>query len=411
MSNIATIKMKLNVLFSGLVLTTMLAACGQAPVDPETPYVIEGELTGVSDSIVVRLFQYDGNVGTMVASDTLIDGHFRFEQVMAESLNRMGISVMEDGFPSMSRTIYVAPGAQIKVKGHNSHIYTWDVESKVPEQQEYEKMMQDTKADYDIYQELAIEDNRLYQEYARLRRSGDESEETQARIQEIRNQRKALTEQEDSISNIAQSKQLAAMKKLKPSQPWLEQLASLASMCMAYPDYKFRNDAIELYNSLPEDIKSSLQGQEIYAGLYPPEEAQDGADFPDATFYDLQGNEHHIAEHKGKYILLDFWSSGCGPCILAFPEMKQVYEKYQDRLAIVSMSTDTDSRWRKASEEHDITWSNWNEGKGTGGLYAHYRIRGIPYYVLINPEGKIEQRMMGYGENMFTELFAELLGE
>ena len=101
MSNIATIKMKLNVLFSGLVLTTMLAACGQAPVDPETPYVIEGELTGVSDSIVVRLFQYDGNVGTMVASDTLIDGHFRFEQVMAESINRMGISVMEYGFPSM----------------------------------------------------------------------------------------------------------------------------------------------------------------------------------------------------------------------------------------------------------------------------------------------------------------------
>ena len=91
--------------------------------------------------------------------------------------------------------------------------------------------------------------------------------------------------------------------------------------------------------------------------------------------------------------------------------MKQEYEKYQDQLAIVSMSIDTDSRWRKASEKHDITWSNWNEGKGTSGLYAHYRIMGIPYYVLINPEGKIEQRMMGYGENMFTELFAELLGE
>ena len=67
------------------------------------------------------------------------------------------------------------------------------------------------------------------------------------------------------------------------------------------------------------------------------------------------------------------------------------------------MSTDTDSRWRKASEEHDITWSNWNEGKGTGGLYANYRIMGIPYYVLINPEGKIEHRIIGYEENMFTE--------
>ena len=402
--------MKLQVLFSGLVLASLLAACSKAPVDPETPYVIEGELTGVPDSIVVMLFQYEGNVGTMVASDTLTDGHFRFEQVMAESLNKLGISVMGDGFPSMGRTIYVAPGAQIKVKGLNTHIFTWDVESKVPEQLEYEKIMQASKADYDVFQDLAIEDDRIYQEYARLIRSNDDSEETQARIQELRDLRRALGVQEDSISDIAKRKEIAAMKKLKPSQPWLEQLGSLSRMCMTNPDYKFRKDAIELYGLLPEDIKSSLKGQEIYVGLYPPEEAKNGADFPDATFFDLQGNEHHIAEHLGKYILLDFWSSGCGPCILAFPEMKQVYEKYQDKLAIVSMSIDTDSRWRKASDDHDITWSNWNEGKGTGGLYANYRIMGIPYYVLINPEGKIEKRMMGYRENIFEELFAQLFG-
>ena len=403
--------MKLHVFFSGLVLASMLAACGKTPIDPETPYVIEGELTGVPDSIVVMLFQYDGNVGTMVASDTLTEGHFRFEQVMAESLNKMDISVIGDDYPSMGRTVYVAPGAQIKVKGHNNHIFTGEVESKVPEQLEYEKIMQDAKADYEVFQDLAIEENRFYQEYVRLIRSGDDSEETQARIQELRDLRRALGVQQDSISDIARRKEIAAMKKLKPSQPWLEQLGSFTRMCLAYPDYKFRNDAIELYDLLPEDIKTSLKGKEIYAGLYPPEEAKNGADFPDATFLDLQGNEHHIAEHKGKYILLDFWSSGCGPCILAFPEMKQVYEKYQDKLAIVSMSIDTDSRWRKASDNHDITWSNWNEGKGTSGLYTNYRIMGIPYYVLINPEGKIEKRMMGYRENVFMELFAELLGE
>lgn len=374
-------------------------------------FIIVGELTGVPDSVVVRLFQYDGNVGTMIASDTLSDGHFRFEQVMAESLNRMGISVLEDGFPSMGRIIYVAPGAQIKVSGHNNHIYTWDVESKVPEQLEYEKIMQDSKADYDIYQNLMIDYNRLSTEYTSLRSSGDASDETKARIRELRDLRNVVYEQMDSISEIAQTKQFAAMKKLKPSQPWLELLGNLSRICIARPDYKLRKDAIELYGLLPEDIKTSLKGQEIYVSLYPPEEAQDGADFPDATFYDLQGNEHHIAEHQGKYILLDFWSSGCAPCIFAFPEMKQVYEKYQDRLAIVSMSIDTDSRWRKASEDYDITWSNWNEGKGTGGLYANYRIMGIPYYVLINPEGKIEQRFRGYEENMFTEFFTELLGK
>jgi hypothetical protein len=93
---------------------------------------------------------------------------------------------------------------------------------------------------------------------------------------------------------------------------------------------------------------------------------------------------------------------------MAFPEMKQMFEQYGDRLAIVSMSTDTDRRWRKASEEHDITWSNWNEGKGNGGLYSHFEIIGIPYYVLVNPEGKVEKQLMGYREGAFKTLFSEL---
>ena len=138
-----------------------------------------------------------------------------------------------------------------------------------------------------------------------------------------------------------------------------------------------------------------------------------GDDCPDAVFHDLQGNQHRISEFKGKYILLDFWSSGCGGCIAAFPEMKQVYEQYADRIAIISMSIDTDRRWRQASEKHDITWNNWNEGKGTGGLYTRFPSgSGIPYYVLVNPEGKIEKQMLlGYTEGMFKTLFAELFNE
>ena len=71
----------------------------------------------------------------------------------------------------------------------------------------------------------------------------------------------------------------------------------------------------------------------------------------DTDLYDLEGNLHHLTELKGKYILLDFWSSGCGPCIMSIPEMGEVQEKYKDRLAIVSLSSDTEKIWKAASKK------------------------------------------------------------
>ena len=76
----------------------------------------------------------------------------------------------------------------------------------------------------------------------------------------------------------------------------------------------------------------------------------------DADLYDLEGNVHHLADFKGKYIMLDFWSRGCGPCLMALPEMKEVAEMYKDRLTIVSLSIDTKKGWETASKTHEMTW-------------------------------------------------------
>ena len=316
-------------------------------------------------------------------------------------INKLSLIVADDDFPLLSRTIYVKPGTQVKVKGSGNHIMTWNVESKVLEQMAYDELQ--AIPEYEPYQDIALLRTKVIDELYRIDRKTEKE-----RFAEVYSRYKAINEQDDSIMNIITAKQIVIMKHTKPSEPWLNELFGFARMSNAYPDYAYTEDAKALYQSLPEEMKQTKQGLEIYANLYPPKQAMNGDDFPDADFYDLDGNLHHIADYKGKYILLDFWSSGCGPCIKAFPEMKEVYEKYGDKLAIISMSVDTESRWRKASEKHDITWSNWNEMKGEGGLYTNYRIRGIPYYVLINPEGKIEKQIKGYSEDSFKTMFSEL---
>ena len=383
----------------------LLTACSEKPVSPDTPYVIEGEVTGINDGLEIRLIEFDGLVGSQIAVDTVSNGKFRFEQVMHEpELNWLAILVTSDETPGNACAIYVEPGAHIKVIGHDNHVYTWDVVSKVPEQQANKELIEAAKAEWEEYQSLAIASHKALNEYREIDR-----EKEPERRKEAYNLYKRINDQMDSMYVKIQGKEIEQMKKMKPSKPWMRELETMSEMAGAYEDYANRENVIELYNSLPEEIKHSEKGQEIYAKLYPPKKVKDGEDCPDADFYDLQGNLHHISEFKGKYILLDFWSSGCGPCIQAFPEMKELYEQYADQLAIISMSTDTDRRWHQASEKHDITWNNWNEGKGSAGFFANFPNSAIPFYVLVNPDGKVEKQMVGYKEGMFKTLFSELL--
>ena len=71
-----------------------------------------------------------------------------------------------------------------------------------------------------------------------------------------------------------------------------------------------------------EAQKTSITGQEITVNLFPPTVVKEGDKMADTELFDLDGKIHHLTDFNGKYILLDFWSSGCGPCIMALPIRK-----------------------------------------------------------------------------------------
>lgn len=371
-------------------------------VQAQREITIEGTVTNVDDGIVMRLFLREGRAGKGIAVDTIQNGKFHFKVEAKQELNNYMLMGHSPKFPSWARELYLTPGSHAFIHGNNYKIQTWEVECDGKEQIEADNYIKAAREEYNQMMDILIE--REY--YWTLAASNTASEEERAKArQKTRDLVKPIYE----LQFAADKKEMELMMSNPITSFWLMKLERLSSRTNAHADYPHRDMIVALYNRLPEEQRQSEQGQTIATNLFPPTKIKVGDDMADADLYDLEGNIHHLAELKGKYILLDFWSSGCGPCIRSIPEMGEIQEKYKDRLAIVSLSSDTERRWKEASAKHPMTWYNWSDKKQASGLYLKYGVRGIPHYVLISPEGKVVSTWAGYGKGLLLNKMEELI--
>jgi len=115
---------------------------------------------------------------------------------------------------------------------------------------------------------------------------------------------------------------------------------------------------------------------------------------PDFTQADTSGKPVSLKDFRGKYVLLDFWASWCGPCRAENPNVVKAYNKYQAKnFTIISVSLDRPGKkddWMKAIHHDHLTWTNISDLKFWGNAVAKlYDINSIPCNFLIGPDGKI----------------------
>ncbi len=126
--------------------------------------------------------------------------------------------------------------------------------------------------------------------------------------------------------------------------------------------------------------------------IYELESLSVGQVAPDFKATTYRGDEFNLADHKGKYVILDFWATWCGPCLPEIPVIKSLRETYaEEDLTIVSIALEEDSeKYDNFLSDKGMTWPQiLQEKKRDDKIPTLYNIGGIPQKYVIGPEGDI----------------------
>ncbi len=179
--------------------------------------------------------------------------------------------------------------------------------------------------------------------------------------------------------------------------------------------------AEDVYKKMSEDIRQGRVGQYLKAQMDHQAvlraqqekaaaeeaaklEAMKSSPAKDFTLKDLKGNDLSLSSLRGKYVVLDFWGSWCGWCIKGIPEMKKYYEKYAGKFEILGIDcNDSDAAWRKAVEQYELPWLHVYNPRESSVL-SDYAIQGFPTKIIIDPEGRIAEIVVGESQDFYDFL-------
>ena len=113
---------------------------------------------------------------------------------------------------------------------------------------------------------------------------------------------------------------------------------------------------------------------------------------PNFTAKNEKGKDISLSDFRGKYVLVDFWASWCGPCRRENPAVVAAYKAFKNKnFTILGVSLDKEqAAWEKAIKDDNLDWTQVSDLKGWNSAPAAlYGVRSIPSNFLIDPEGRI----------------------
>ena len=358
------------------IMTMMLALVAMSGLAQTKTATVTGYSPALKDGTLV--LAGTGTIGNVV--DTVQAGRFAFT-LPVEELTEGFFGLMGEGCPNFNLTLFLRPGVTVKLTGNDCFYPLWNVESPLPEQQTQSRITEHCR---DVVTEL------MQMDLAHAPWADREVVE----MKYMKQQMDILPSLPVDAATIRALWGISMTAKNTKDFPYIEQLKRLEKTIAARAPKGFEEQLAEIHNY-----------------VYPPRVLQVGEKAEDAELFDMQGKKHHLFEAfaDGKYVLLDFWGIGCGPCMMSEPEMKVLYEKMKDKLEIVAINQNKLSEWQKHEFSKRIVGKNWNNAmKDISSKYCD--MGAIPYYVMISPDKRIVWKAMGYQPGDFMGLAEALNG-
>lgn len=133
-------------------------------------------------------------------------------------------------------------------------------------------------------------------------------------------------------------------------------------------------------------------------GQNKPEPSTPAGYVQQATFTDLDGNPVSLSKFEGKVVMIDFWETWCKPCIASFPTLEKLQKEYSENFVVLAVTpgfTDTQEDAQAFANNHDYPFTYLMD---SNNLHQKLGVRGIPYKVFVDPQGKLIKQSRGsYG--------------
>lgn len=246
----------------------------------------------------------------------------------------------------------------------------------------------------DMNQSMVEKVNKWNDEYAKA----NEKKDTK-KIQEIQN-----SFQEAEIEHVAKIK--ALLPEMGSSLVAIFAANNLLNPQRDFAEMEAVAKRFEKENPSPKIVQAFIGYVKRLRGVAVGDEA------PDFTLNSPEGDPVQLSGLRGKYVLIDFWASWCGPCRMENPNVVKMYNKYKDKgFAIYGVSLDKDmNAWTAAIKKDGLTWTHGSDLKYWNSAVAQlYGVSAIPATYLLDKEGKVIAKNLR-GPSLEAKL-SELLGD